>query len=552
LPRLSAVLRRALPYIALLAILAYAAYSYYSYADAYTASEIRGGGKGYVSDEVWYVDAARNLLRKVFGAEPRQVGLPGATVVYSSNISLSELRRIARELGVRIVDDRYSELRNAVYVEAAKRSSIEAFARALNASDVVWGWRLGDASGINSYMNLEHPPLVKYLIALVMALAGDYPTYWRLPSVAAGLATVVLTYLFVAEVSGLRWLGVLAAGLLAVDPIMRAMSSVAMLDVYVAMFSVAAAYAAVKKGPLHGVLVAALGSTAKFSTLFVLPPLYLAYARRSAARSGSLKRFLDDTLFFISYTLLAFILPQVAVSIPLIASMGFGQWFEQCVIGAFQWHLTTKCVGESCPPASAPWCWFFNINPFPLYYFPTSAVVAQVNSLLWPIALAVAVVMAPGYAVDRGSRWSLGFLWGVFLSYVALWVLGNRSQYSFYAVQLAPFVYALLATAIPKLMIRRENALKVLGLWSVAIRGLWATLTKLLLPDYLVRSLEQPGGVGGAGYEGYREGSGAAAEGVEGSGGGDGGGDKASEKEPGERPDRRGGDDRGPQGGVPC
>jgi len=47
-------------------------------------TERERGGRGYVTDEVWYVSAARNILIRVFGGEPRQD--PGR---YGVNNSLS-------------------------------------------------------------------------------------------------------------------------------------------------------------------------------------------------------------------------------------------------------------------------------------------------------------------------------------------------------------------------------------------------------------------------------------------------------------------------------
>jgi len=509
-------LMRVLPYLILVAILVYSAYSYYALADSYTQEELERGGKGYVSDEVWYVDAARNILRKIFGAAPRFVGRPSATVIYSGNLSLDKMKSLAEEYGVQIVDSSYTQLKSAVYVEASSAREIELFARGINASDVVWGWRLGDAEGINNYLNLEHPPLVKYLIALFMLLLGDYPTYWRLPSIAAGLLTIILTYMLVTEVSGRWWLGIAAAALLASDPIMKAMSSVAMLDVYVALFTVAAVYTAVKKGPLRGVIVAALGSTAKFNTVFTLLPLYLAYARRLAAQRVDLRKFLDETLFFICFSLLAFVLLQTAVSLPVIAALGPARWMDQCIVGALRWHLTTKCVGEGCPPSSAPWAWFFNINSFPLYYFDQGAVTAHVNIFLLPLALVLAMVAAPAYALDRGSRWSIGLFWGILLGYVALWFLGNRSQYSFYAVQLAPFTYSLLVTVVANVVVYRSRVLCAVLLWRRGFEGLWAMLTKLLLPEYTCERVGLCGGAENARSERAGEGSGEPAEGSEG------------------------------------
>jgi predicted membrane-bound dolichyl-phosphate-mannose-protein mannosyltransferase len=53
---------------------------------------------------------------------------------------------------------------------------------------------------------------------------------------------------------------------------------------------------------------------------------------------------------------------------------------------------------------------------------------------------------------------------GVFLGYVAVWILGGRTQYSFYAIQLTPLIYSYLTVQIYE-FIRRENIEKIFDTW---------------------------------------------------------------------------------------
>jgi len=63
--------KKYIPIILLVLILIYSGYELYRLADTFTQKEIERRGKGYVSDEVWYVSSARNILIKVFHVEPR-------------------------------------------------------------------------------------------------------------------------------------------------------------------------------------------------------------------------------------------------------------------------------------------------------------------------------------------------------------------------------------------------------------------------------------------------------------------------------------------------
>ncbi|MEZ0394294.1 MAG: glycosyl transferase family 39, partial [Desulfurococcaceae archaeon] len=171
---------------------------------SFTTDDLSRGGKGYVSDEIWYVSSARNILEKVFGAQPRQVQGLGATVVYEGTLNSSFLEGLSRACNVSYRSDYYKI--SAVYVEASSPTRLECFLdglrSAVKVNDVVYGWMLPDTQGIDTYMNLEHPPAGKYVLCLEMLLLGDYPTYWRIGPIVAGLATLALTVLAVRELTG--------------------------------------------------------------------------------------------------------------------------------------------------------------------------------------------------------------------------------------------------------------------------------------------------------------------------------------------------------------
>ncbi|MEA2435159.1 MAG: dolichyl-phosphate-mannose-protein mannosyltransferase, partial [Actinomycetota bacterium] len=77
-----------------------------------------------------------------------------------------------------------------------------------------------------------HPPLAKWIIAASMKLFGVTPFGWRLPSVLAGTAAVLLVYVL-ARLCGLSTRGATIAGaFLAIDPLHFTMSRIAMLDIF--------------------------------------------------------------------------------------------------------------------------------------------------------------------------------------------------------------------------------------------------------------------------------------------------------------------------------
>jgi predicted membrane-bound dolichyl-phosphate-mannose-protein mannosyltransferase len=489
LSRLKNTLNKAAPYILLLLVLAYAAHLYFGLALNLQELEKQRKGKGYVSDEVWYVPSARNILIKVFGITPRKPGTIGASIIFQGKIPYEDVSRIASKYNVKIIDTNYYHIR-AIYVEAPNTTDIEVFVKALNESkirisDIVYGWRIPDATGINQYLNLEHPPMAKYLIGLSIMLLGDYPVAWRIPEIAAGIIMLVaLFYLAIDVVEGSigRWLALIIVFLTAIDPIMRALSSIALLDIYVALFTVLAFIPLSRRHYLLSLLVAIVGSTFKFSVLFAIIPIYILFIRSRLKRDPGFANFIYTSILFLAVTVALFLAAQIIVSIPLIGYLGFKSWFSQSIIGAIEWHTSVKCVGAGCPPVSTPLDWFVGVNSFPLYYMSgNQPLLAQGYWPLWIVSLATLIIFLPGYMISRSFGKSFLYLVGTWSGYVILWLIGGRTQYSFYSVQFVGLVYLALIVSIYEMMILWYNGRRALKFWISLFKWLWKVILRLLM-----------------------------------------------------------------------
>jgi dolichyl-phosphate-mannose--protein O-mannosyl transferase len=103
-----------------------------------------------------------------------------------------------------------------------------------------------DVCGIVEPLSNAHPPLGQWLIAAGIAAVGYDPFGWRVAAAIAGVLTVALTYVLARRVlrdADPRWAAIgatAAAGLLALDVLHLVLSRVAMLDVFVTLFVVAA------------------------------------------------------------------------------------------------------------------------------------------------------------------------------------------------------------------------------------------------------------------------------------------------------------------------
>jgi len=441
------------------------------------------GAKGYVSDEVWYVDAARNILRKIFNLGPKQSGSTfNATLVYASKEDAVKAVQYAQMYGVTVLSTEFTHL-NATYVSAKSREAIEAFGKATNAIDVVYGWVLGDAKNINDYLNLEHPPTAKYLIALSMLLLGDRPLYWRIPSIIMGVLTVLLTFFVVKRLTKYEELGLVTAAAVAVDPLVRNLASIALLDIFVTAFTLLAIFFAVSKKYKESLLILGLATTFKFTALLAFIPILLLYISELIERGvNGFTEILNKSIESLLLALLSFVFFQLLVSAPIILKIGLGPWLQQSIFGALSWHLSTKCIGSNCPIASAPWDWFFGINSFPLYIYPGGyTLYAQGFAPAYTLSF-ILVIFTVAYRFQKSKPLSEKpwvILSGLFSAYLLLWIAGSRTQYSFYAVQLTPFIYIYLVAQIYEFL-KRDSVIRVLISWKKFLELLWQALLLLL------------------------------------------------------------------------
>ncbi|MGI8664395.1 MAG: phospholipid carrier-dependent glycosyltransferase [Acidimicrobiales bacterium] len=87
-----------------------------------------------------------------------------------------------------------------------------------------------------------HPPVGKWLIALGIRVDGMTPVGWRLAALVCGALVVVLTFAAARQVVRNRWLAAMAGLLVALDGIAYTTGRVAMLDVFVALFTMIAVW----------------------------------------------------------------------------------------------------------------------------------------------------------------------------------------------------------------------------------------------------------------------------------------------------------------------
>ncbi len=400
------------------------------------------GDDYYVSDEVWYATASRNFLDEIlnYNAEYVRNGYAYATLVFSSKKylenNLSKIENYIHSLEGSIAKSNYTTTGDKIPILWVKvpQSNLSRLKECNGVTEVRTGFEYPSKNGIYDYLNLEHPPLGKYLIMLSMVLLGDRPISWRIPGLIEAFFMIIFAYLAGSKMLNPFW-GVVASLSLALDPMLKAMSMVAMLDIHLAFFTSLALLLVIYDKPLTASIFAWLAFSVKFSGLFVVLAiyLYLRIYRREKIATSLLKSLVPALLYPL-------------VSIPLILHFGLEGWVQEN-LSAIAWHITSRGSG---PIPSPPWGWFFNVAPMALHYNPD--LIARVNLVSYSIAFLFMILLLPALIDRKRDYIPMLFIASIILGYTGVFIKGNRTLYSFYAVQLSPAVGLSFSVALFYLM----------------------------------------------------------------------------------------------------
>ena len=346
------------------------------------------------------------------------------------------------------------------YVDTARRYLINIFHININYYNF-------SSKTSKNYFNLEHPPLGKYVIALSMLACGDKPLCWRLPGIIEASLIPPIIYLGFASRRHplLIAAGVVAALAVASDQILYRDASVAMLDIHLAFFTALSIALALAGRYRASLVAAALAFGVKMTgaaTIMALMILHLIISIRNKSYKKLLLKYSEIILItFIIY---------IIIYIPLLLYFGVVTIYKE-TLAALAWHTTSRPPG---PPTSTPIGWILNSNPFVFSYNLVDAA-ARTSTLVELAGLCSSIVMLLScIALSlRGRECPTGQAPGayVYLSVLALfaviWVLGNHTFYSFYAVILAPAAGSAIGELLSLLL---HSALRGAGVWEAESR----------------------------------------------------------------------------------
>lgn len=407
-----------------------------------------------------------------------------------------------------------------------------------------------DVCGIAEPISNAHPPLGQWLIAAGIAIAGYDPFGWRIASVVAGTVTVALTYALarlVIHSNSARLAAVgatVAAGLLAIDILHLVQSRIAMLDVFLAMFVVAAFVAVAldlqstvrsdRRGIgqwllgrpwrlVAGVLIGcamAVKWSGVYSALGVALLIVVAetVARRqdesggqrswgAAFGAGFRAEGLRTVFLLAVIPMLVYLATYVGVAEGSLVAIPWreGSWFYDVAHHQLAMARFHAGLEGHHPYESPPWSWFLLMRPVAFWFADVDGyehILSLGNPLAWWPALAVFGWL--GVSWLRGNR-PLGtsvILVGALSAYLPWLILGfARSQiFLWYVLPTLPFLYAAVGVAAVRWR-GWARGLLILGL-AAAVAGFvffWpiATASPLSPDDWRMRmwftDCERPG-----------------------------------------------------------
>ncbi|MDQ6748680.1 MAG: glycosyltransferase family 39 protein [Candidatus Dormibacteraeota bacterium] len=331
--------------------------------------------------------------------------------------------------------------------------------------------------------NHEHPPLGKLFIAGSIKAFGDNGVGWRVSSVVAGMFCILLLYLLVAAAGADRWLAVLAAALFSFDNLVMVHSRIGVLDIFLLMFMLLAAWGAMRGWPWLAGIGAGLATLVKINGTYAIAALLVFYGVFALLRWRRERRFPREEVVAAGIMLAVFLPLWIGGLFLLDRAVTPYKSPIEHIQFMIKYGFALKRPGGPANVESYPWQWLINEVQMP--YLRVDQTVGtgpndqQVRALInfrgamnpvligtFPLAFAYSAWRAWKFQ-ERLSIFVIAWLIGAYLPFYYLAIVGERISYIFYFLPTMPVV----AISIAQLL--RHEALPRLVMWVylVAVLG---------------------------------------------------------------------------------
>jgi dolichyl-phosphate-mannose-protein mannosyltransferase len=310
--------------------------------------------------------------------------------------------------------------------------------------------------------NFEHPPLGKIILADGIQLFGDNTWGWRIMPVLFGTLGVIITYLLAKKIFASTKIALLSAFFLTFDFLWFIFSRTALLEIFLATFSLLAIYflwnyyqkTKVRDLILFSLFVG-LALAVKWSGVLLLLPLgiLMVFKRKSLIKIG--------------------------LSLLLVGAIGIGvysgsylpyiqqnhSWSEVWGRQLRIWNYHTRDIKDTAIGAIRPYFWV--ANPMHIFYHPEEKSQFYVIALSNPFFFWGALLALGFYVRQLMKKWEegTGFLVVAVLSLYLPWFFVSRYVFFYYLLSGLP----LLAIILSKGLVDLDRGT---GSWARRLRSL--------------------------------------------------------------------------------
>lgn len=315
--------------------------------------------------------------------------------------------------------------------------------------------------------NREHPMFAKEIIAASIALLGDRPLAWRLPSALFGTLGLFAFGRLMWIASKQRTATIVAMVLMATSFMWFVVSRIAMLDVFSASMALVGlwqfAAALESERPRARLLAAgvalglALGSKWSAAPVAMLPGLCVLWLRVTKRGNASTLRgvSLIEAAFWLG------LLPLIVYWLTYAPALFYEGTHQLSPFGFIKQHQEMFALQDSVKKhhtyQSVWWQWIFNIRPIWFLYEEVDGAQRGILMLGNPVSMLVglpALVWAlwAGIAQRRHDALAMAIL---YFASIAMWPMsGKPVQFYFHYLLPSTFLMGCLALAISELLTR--------------------------------------------------------------------------------------------------
>lgn len=336
-------------------------------------------------------------------------------------------------------------------------------ARVMMAEDRAKAWEWWNTPPDGFAYEWTHPPLAKLGMILGMKVFGQNAFGWRFPGAILGVGSVFVIYLIAKKIFNDDTIGLISAGVFAMDGLPLVSSRIGMNDSYFLFFALLSIYLFMRGGEpdfkthfahwdLFSALAYGLALSSKWSALWAAPIIFILWLKRREKFKLSILWFLllPPIVYLLSY------LPMFTTGHNIDVWWGMQQQM---------WWYHTKL--DATHPYSSPWwTWPFLIRPVYLYTSDEiRGLVSRIYMMGNPFVFwfgVVAVMMSSIYAyIERNKK--IGFVIFSYLIFFAPWAVSPRIMFFYHYLPSIPF----LAIAIGYFL--RRNSKFILGYFVVGL-----------------------------------------------------------------------------------